>query len=415
MKSILSLKVPKYSNKLMHGWVILFSLYGSLMVLSASMNSSTTLETLVGIVIRQLLFLGLGTILMIKVAQWMNFSLLKKFIFVFSMVMIGVLILPLFFPAVGGAQAWIRLPGGLTIQPSEFAKVLVICLFALYGGDVGRKDVKWYRVLGWPILFTLTYVGIVIILQRDLGSAVILFALGWMSMMMLSGPWMKWIKFWMFVLTLLGLGIVLFLLTPEGIAFLSRLPIPTYQLNRFIDMLNPVERRYDSSYQLFNSLIAFSKGEIWGIGLGQSVQKLGYLPVATSDYILAVIVEETGIVGFGIVFLSYFGLISLLLVHALSVKQEKYKIILFGNLMFLVLHFILNVGGVSATIPLTGVPLLMVSAGGSSQLAIMMMFGLSQFVIHQDKLERRKDHHENHIRKPSLLKTTDTILEHHSS
>ena len=115
----------------MHGWVILFSLYGSLMVLSASMNSTTTLESLIGIVIRQMLFLGLGTILMIKIAQWMNFNLLKKFIFIFSMVMIGVLILPLFFPAVGGAQAWIRLPGGLTIQPSEFAKVLVICLFAL--------------------------------------------------------------------------------------------------------------------------------------------------------------------------------------------------------------------------------------------------------------------------------------------
>jgi cell division protein FtsW len=415
MKYLFSLKLPKYTNKFMHGWVILFSLYGSLMVLSASMNSTTTLESLISVVIRQLLFLGLGTIIMIKVAQWMNFNLLKRFIFLTSLIMIGFLILPLFFPAVGGAQAWIRLPGGISIQPSEFAKVLIICLFALYGGDMMRSDVTWFRVLRWPIFFTLVYVGIVILLQRDLGSAVIMLALGWMSMMMLSGPWMKWVKFWMFVITLAGIGIILFLLTPEGIAFLTRQNVPSYMINRFIDMLNPVERRYDSSYQLFNSLIAFSKGEIWGIGLGQSVQKLGYLPVATSDYILAVIVEETGIVGFGIVFLSYFGLIMMLLVHALSVKQEKYKIILFGNLMFLMLHFILNVGGVSATIPLTGVPLLMVSAGGSSQLAIMIMFGFSQFVIHQDKLERRKVHHENHIRKPSILKTTDAILEHHSS
>jgi cell division protein FtsW len=399
----------------MHAWVILFSLYGSLMVLSASMNSTTTLESLLSIVIRQLLFLAIGTLLMIKIAQWMNFKLLKKYVFFLSIIMIGVLLIPLMFQAVGGAQAWIRLPGGLTIQPSEFAKILIICLFALYGGDVSRSDVTWYRVLGWPLLFTFIYVFIVFALQSDLGSAVIILALGWMSMMMLSGPWMKWVKFWMFVITLLGIGLILFLLTPEGIAFLSRLPIPSYQLNRFIDMLNPVERRYDSSYQLFNSLIAFSKGEIWGIGLGQSVQKLGYLPVATSDYILAVIVEETGIIGFGIVFISYFGLMTMLLVHALSVRQEKYKIILFGNLMFLILHFILNVGGVSATIPLTGVPLLMVSAGGSSQLAIMMMFGLSQFVIHSDKLERRKESHENHIRKPSILKTTDTLLEHHSA
>jgi cell division protein FtsW len=205
------------------------------------------------------------------------------------------------------------------------------------------------------------------------------------------------------------------LLTPQGVAFLSRLPIPSYQVNRFIDMLNPVERRYDSSYQLFNSLIAFSKGELWGIGLGQSVQKLGYLPVATSDYILAVIVEETGIIGFGVVLMSYVSLCIMLMGHALSVQQEKFKIIIFGNMMFLMLHFILNVGGVSATIPLTGIPLLMVSAGGSSQLAIMVMFGLSQNAIHRDKSERIRINYENNIRKPSILKTTNSLLSDHSS
>lgn len=219
----------------------------------------------------------------------------------------------------------------------------------------------------------------------------------------------------MFVFTLLGLALIVYLLTPGGIAFLSSLPIPRYMLNRFIDMLNPVERRYDSSYQLFNSLIAFSKGELWGIGLGQSIQKLGYLPVATSDYILAVIVEETGIVGFMIVFVSYVSMMIMLLIHALKIKYEKYKLILFGNVMFLMLHFILNVGGVSAAIPLTGVPLLMISAGGSSQLAIMMMFGFSQAAIHQDALERRKTSHENHLRQSKILKTSDTLLDNHAA
>lgn len=415
MKSIFSLKLARYSNSLLHTWIILFSLYGTLMVLSASMNSASTIESLMGVAIRQLLFLGLGSLLMIKITQWMNFKLLKKWVFILSLIMIGVLCLPLLFAPVGGAQAWIRFPGGLSIQPSEFAKVLVVLLFALYGGDVQRKDISFWTVLKWPIVFTMIFVFIVLFFQGDLGSAVILFALGWMSMMMLSGPYMKVVKILMFLFTLVGIGLILFLLTPQGIAFLSSLSIPGYMLNRFIDMLNPVERRYDSSYQLFNSLIAFSKGELWGIGLGQSVQKLGYLPVATSDYILAVIVEETGIIGFIIVFFSYISMMLILLVHALKVKQEKFKLILFGNVMFLMMHFILNVGGVSATIPLTGVPLLMISAGGSSQLAIMMMFGFSQAAIHQDALERRKSHHENHLRQTSIIKTTDTLLDNNTA
>lgn len=415
MKSIFSLKLARYSNSLLHTWIILFSLYGTLMVLSASMNSASTIESLMGVAIRQLLFLGLGSLLMIKITQWMNFKLLKKWVFILSLIMIGVLCLPLLFAPVGGAQAWIRFPGGLSIQPSEFAKVLVVLLFALYGGDVQRKDISFWTVLKWPIVFTMIFVFIVLFFQGDLGSAVILFALGWMSMMMLSGPYMKVVKILMFMFTLVGIGLILFLLTPQGIAFLSSLSIPGYMLNRFIDMLNPVERRYDSSYQLFNSLIAFSKGELWGIGLGQSVQKLGYLPVATSDYILAVIVEETGIIGFIIVFFSYISMMLILLVHALKVKQEKFKLILFGNVMFLMMHFILNVGGVSATIPLTGVPLLMISAGGSSQLAIMMMFGFSQAAIHQDALERRKSHHENHLRQTSIIKTTDTLLDNNTA
>lgn len=395
--------------------VIIFSLYGSLMVVSASMNSTTTIESLLGVVLRQMIFLTVGTLLMIKVAQWMNYELLKKYIFIISLIMIGALILPLMYGEVGGAKAWILLPGGLTIQPSEFAKILIILLFAMYGGDVNKSNTSVFKVLRWPIFFTVVYVFIVLIFQRDLGSAVIMLILGWMSMMLLSGPWMKWAKLWMSIITFIGIGGVLFLLTPQGVAFLTSLPIPSYQINRFVDMLNPVERRYDSSYQLFNSLIAFSKGEFWGIGLGQSVQKLGYLPVATSDYILAVIVEETGIIGFAIVLMSYATLCFILMGNALRVQQEKYKIIIFGNMMFLMLHFILNVGGVSATIPLTGIPLLMVSAGGSSQLAIMIMFGLSQNAIHRDKRERIQVNHENHIRKPSILKTTNSLLSDHSS
>lgn len=415
MKKLLSLKLPFKCNKWLHFWIILFSGYGTLMVISASMNSASTTQTLLSVLFRQLAFLAGGTLAMIKIAQWINIIKLKRYIFFLSIAMIGLLCVPLLFPPIAGARAWIGLPGGLTLQPSEFSKVLIVLLFALYGGNVVRKDLPWYHIIGWPCVFSLTFVFIVLVLQRDLGTAVIMFALGWMSMLMLSGGWMKQVRRVMVVLTLIGIATILYILTPEGIEMLSRLPLPSYQLSRFIDMLNPVERRYGSSYQLFNSLIAFSKGEIWGIGLGQSVQKLGYLPVATSDYILAVIVEETGIVGFFIVFGSYFFMLITLLIHALKIKNETYKVILFGNMVFLMMHFILNIGGVTATIPLTGVPLLLVSAGGSAQLAIMIMFGFSQCAIHRDYLEHRKENHENHFRQSTLLKTANTILNHNQT
>lgn len=415
MKNIFSLKLPFKCNKILHIWIILFSSYGTLMVISASMNSASTTQSLLMVLFRQLFFIVVGTLAMIKIPQFVNLVYLKRFIFFLSIAMVGFLLLPLMFAPIGGAQAWIVIPGGLSLQPSEFAKVLIVLLFALYGGNVSRKDLSWYHIIGWPCLFTLTFVLIVLVLQRDLGTAVIMFTLGWMSMLLMSGVWMKKVKVAMVVLTLLGIGTILYVITPEGIAQLSRLPIPRYQLSRFVDMLNPIERRYDSSYQLFNSLIAFSKGEIWGIGLGQSVQKLGYLPIATSDYILAVIVEETGIVGFIIVFGSYLFMLTTLLMHALKVKNETYKIIIFGNMIFLMMHFILNVGGVTAAIPLTGVPLLLVSAGGSSQLAIMVMFGFSQCAIHRDYLEQRKEKHENHFGQSALLKTANTINKHHQT
>ena len=106
-----------------------------------------------------------------------------------------------------------------------------------------------------------------------------------------------------------------------------------------------------------------------------------YLPEATTDYILPIIVEELGIFGFLFIVLLYGVILYRLFYYAFKAKSEGYKVILIGTAMYLSVHFLLNVGGVSGLIPLTGVPLLFISSGSSSLLSVCIAIGISQAVI----------------------------------
>ena len=387
--------MPKGYSKSIHAVVLLLSFFGALMATSAGMNQNATIESIIFSFGRQVVFIVLGYIMMVKAAKHTSTKLLKKSIFLVAVITSFVLLLPLMFPSRGGAQAWIVLPiVNMTVQPSEFAKVVIILLFATYLGDVQTTTKKWFEIIRVPISFLFIYSFIVVVLQSDLGTGLIIFALGWFLMLIPSIPQLKTVKIVFSVVTIIGFVSLFWLITPSGIAFINTLPLSAYQLNRFNDMMNPFVNRHESAFQLFNSLIAFTKGSWWGIGLGKSVQKLGYLPVADSDYILAIIVEEIGVFGFVFILVGYCIILFSLLSKAMKVISEKGKMIIFGSALYLMLHFILNVGGVSATIPLTGVPLLMISSGGSSQLAIMLSIGFSQAMIAK---ERGKKKNENHL------------------
>lgn len=390
-----SLRMPKGFSKSIHALVIIISFFGALMATSAGMNQNATTFGIAVSFAKQIGFIVIGYILMVKAARHGSISLIKKTIFPIAIFTTIFLLLPLMFPARGGAQAWIILPViNMSIQPSEFAKVVIILLFSVYLGDIQSTKKPWYEIVKIPGTFLIIYTFIVIFLQSDLGTGVIIFALGWFLFLIPSVPQLKLVKLIVSIATVFGFALLFWLITPSGVEFINQLPLSSYQLSRFNDMANPFINRYETSFQLFNSLIAFVKGNWWGIGLGKSVQKLGYLPVADSDYILAIIVEEIGIFGFVFILLSYSIILFSLLSKAMKLTSEKSKMIVFGAALYLMLHFILNVGGVSATIPLTGVPLLMISAGGSSLLAIMIAIGFAQSMMAK---ERTKKTHENNI------------------
>ena len=129
-------------------------------------------------------------------------------------------------------------------------------------------------------------------------------------------------------------------------------------------------------------MAAFVSGGLFGVGYGKGFLKFSFIFASESDSILAIIVEELGFVfGFMPIVILYGIIIFQLMKYTFLVKSEKDKAILVGTIAYIFIHFLFNVGGVTAFIPLTGVPLLFISAGGSSRMAIMLAIGLSQNVI----------------------------------
>ena len=154
-----------------------------------------------------------------------------------------------------------------------------------------------------------------------------------------------------------------------------------YQKNRILSAVNPFTDLYNTGYQLVNGLVSFASGGWKGLGFGNSVRKYTDFPAANTDFILAIVVEETGLIGFGLIFIPYMIIIIQLFRYAMKMESERGRIILVGTAMYLMVHCLFNIGGVTGMIPLTGVPLLMISSGGSSTLSFMLSIGLAQAVI----------------------------------
>ena len=291
----------------------------------------------------------------------------------------GCLLLCLIFPAINGTHAWINL-GFMTLQPAEFAKVAMIMMVAGTFCKARSKASSW-EVVRPVLLVLLVYCVIIVFLQNDFGSAVVL-GLVTVSCCMLPTDdrlriWQKWVA--------IGLGgallLALFILSPLGMKLVENLPLAEYQINRILTSVDPFYDRYGAGFQVSNSLIAFTRGGLFGSGLGTSIQKFGYLPFADSDFIIAVIAEEGGLLVLSTIFLLYGIIIYRLISYAVKVKKDENKVILIGTATYLFVHMLFNIGGATAFIPLTGVPLLMLSSGGSSLMSWYAAVGLSQSVI----------------------------------
>lgn len=384
---IKKLRVVNNSDGLINFITIVLATIGLVMAVSASMTAAeNSSRILLLATVKQSAYFIISYLAMVFVSKRFNYKFLKRLIMPLSIFMTLMLLATLFYEPVGGAQAWLRFSWPFmtfTLQPSEFAKISLIVLIAMYLGDISPNTKRTSKEILSPVLwmiFIQTF--IILVLQHDLGSAVVLLAIVSLILLIPSHPKLRKIQNFGILMAVVGMALIFFLLTDQGLALIAKSSLlKSYQLARFSDYANPFINISGSSFQLAGSLVAFARGSFFGVGLGQSIQKYGYLPETRTDFILALIAEELGFFGVIIVMVLYGLLIYKLIYYAVKVVSEKDKIILTGTAAYIFIHLFFNVGGITATIPLTGVPLLLVSSGGSSTLAVMIAIGMSQNII----------------------------------
>ncbi|MCJ7663256.1 MAG: rod shape-determining protein RodA, partial [Desulfobacterales bacterium] len=261
---------------------------------------------------------------------------------------------------VGGGQRWIKM-GFFYFQPSELMKIAVILALARYFARHERKEGYRLRDLLIPAVITLVPT-LLIAKQPDLGTAVIMISIFFSIVLFVR------IRFRSFLI----LGTSIFLATP-----IFWLILKGYQRTRILSLLNPHMDPLGAGYHIIQSEIAVGSGGIWGKGFLQGSQyKLHFLPEHHTDFIFAVLGEEWGFIGCGVVLALYAALILWGLTRGVSTQDRYGSIVALGVTAMIFWHVVINVGMVLGMMPVVGLPLPFLSYGGSSAVVTLIGIGL---------------------------------------
>lgn len=349
-------------------WLVLAAIsllaIGILMVASSSMIvAQKYYASSFSYVYRQLgfLFVGLtlGVVLFkVPTQRWQQLSGLALIIAFISLI---VVLIPGIGRSVNGSTRWIRL-GFIGIQISEVAKLFFIVYLASY---LTRHNHAVRRhVMGFikPMILVGIMMGL-LLLEPDFGASVVLLLTA-LGMMFLAGMPLRY-----FFVLMLMLPVALFLLAVAA----------PYRLQRLTTFLDPWSNQFDSGYQLIQSLIAFGQGGWFGVGLGNSVQKLFYLPEAHTDFIFAVLAEEFGLLGMLIVLFLF----SILVwrgvrIGAMACINQRFfaGYLAYGCSLCFATQVLINIGVNIGLLPTKGLALPLMSAGGSSMVINCLMLML---------------------------------------
>lgn len=373
-------KCDKYIN-----WaVVLLLLAGTFTIISTNVGKTTSAPNIVPkVLMKQCMFVLCGYIAMWFMNRWFRFKWYSKLENGIIIALLIMLILPLFSAEIGGSHAWILI-GGISLQPSEFAKplMMIICATCLYRAKkntIMLKEKGHLFIKAWAAFIVIFFI---VAMQKDMGTLVIICFI-FLSCIMIPRyvvlqRMQRLLK--LFVYGAVAAAIVLFGITNIGTEIIKHTSLAHIAV-RVENFKDPYTDVYGDGYQPANSLYGIASSDIRGKGIGNSTRKYGYLTQADNDYILAVLLEETGVFGlFGLVIL--YGMIEIrLFYYAFKTSEDMYKVILGGTGVYLFMHFFLNAGGVACLIPFTGVPLLFISSGGTSLMSIMLTMGLAQNCI----------------------------------
>ncbi|MFD7065648.1 FtsW/RodA/SpoVE family cell cycle protein [Streptomyces sp. NPDC059913] len=321
---------------------------------------------------KQLLFSAVGVALLVGVLLLLkDHRILQRYTYISMLVALFLLILPMFFPAVNGAKIWIKIPGVGTIQPGEFAKIIIAVFFAGYLmvkrdalALASRRFMGLYlprgRDLG-PILMVWAFSILILVFETDLGSSLLFFGM-FVVMLYVATERTSWIVF----------GLLMSAAGAVGVAAFE----PHVQ-QRVTAWLDPFDGwgKLAASEQMAKSLMAFGSGGTLGTGLGQGNSDLiGF--AANSDFILATVGEELGLAGMMAILLVYGLIVERGIRTALAARDPFGKLLAIGLSGSFAIQVFVVAGGVMGLIPLTGMTMPFVAAGGSSVIANWALVGI---------------------------------------
>lgn len=344
-------------------WLGLMSI-GLIMIASASI--ATTVEQYGdpwyltkrhGVYMLMGLVLAAGVV-MVPVALWQRYS---GWLLLMSIVLLLLVLIPGVGKEVNGARRWLDL-GIISVQVSEVAKFGTVVFFASYFARRHQELDTGWRGFVKPCL-VIGLLASLVVVEPDFGSAVVLSATAF-AMMFVAGVKLRHFLF----------------LVVVAVATLAVVAVASpYRMQRLITFLDPWADQFNSGYQLTQSLIAFGRGEWFGLGLGNSLQKLFYLPEAHTDFIFSILAEELGLVGVVVVI----GLFAALVVRMFAIANRALKagavfsaLAVFGVAILITFQVFINVGVAAGLLPTKGLTLPFISYGGSSLLIACAMVAM---------------------------------------
>ncbi len=361
-------------------WVLMFAVsivvIGIIMVSSASISiaerdNGEPFYYLYRQLIATGLGLGLGTIILATpIFFWHKIGPLLLLIGI--MLLVAVLI-----PGIGreinGSARWISI-GSFNLQVSELVKLAMVIYLAGYLLRQNNNLKGSFKGFLMPMLI-LAIVGVLLLLEPDLGAAVVI-SLTALGMLFIGG-----VRLWQFFLLILLMSICVYLLVV----------FEPYRMERLQSFMNPWDDPYNSGFQLTQSLIAFGRGEVRGVGLGNSIQKLFYLPEAHTDFLFAVLAEELGLLGSMIVILLFAGLVSR--IFFLASKADRLKryfsaYMMYGLGIWIGFQAFVNIAVNMGALPTKGLTLPLMSYGGSSMMIMCIVIALVLRAEHELRFKK---------------------------
>jgi cell division protein FtsW len=308
---------------------------------------------------RQLAWAALGLLVM-GTAWYVPYRSQQRLILpllLVSLVALSLVLVPGIGKEVGGARRWLAL-GPLSLQPSELAKYALIVYSAYTCADLHskrqRRDWRFGSALG-----VLCVCCVLIFLQPDLGGAVVLAAAVGLLLIIAGLPWRY-------------IGYALAVGTPTMIYAIVYEP---YRMQRLMSFLQPDKDPQGAGYQAIQSLLALGRGGLWGAGLGRGQQKLFYLPEAHTDFIFAAIGEELGFLGAAGLVCLFVVLLWRILVIAIECREPFGTLLGLGVFLLLAIQIVMNFGVVLGLLPTKGLPLPLISLGGSNLVVSLLAIG----------------------------------------